>query len=426
MCQAPPAFGLPEESMRSQNNFYSSFDLETYGRRRKDKYRTPFQVDRDRIVHSYAFRRLQSKTQVFKPGEYDFYRTRLTHTIEVAQIGRSICNYLRETSEFLKSNFYIDPDLVEAVCLAHDLGHPPFGHAGERTLNELMDSYGGFEGNAQTLRLLSETIWSDPTNEARQGMKPTRALLDGVLKYKITRSETEGGKFVYDDQRKYLAFVQPGANQKERAHKSIECQIMEWSDDIAYSVADIVDGVRARFITPQRLRSWRGEGYADHIVSELMKALRAQSLNEFAARKIGEFVEGCYLKESEHAGGKVSSKRHRYDLKVRPSRKAEQRCLNLIAVDLVFKSPEIQQLEYKSQEMLKTLFRILSKGYLDGLSSKHHLLPKDVEHGLEQAINRGKKARILCDHISGMSDEYAARTYRRLTDPEFGSIFDLV
>jgi dGTPase len=141
--------------MPTKNNFYGSFDAETLESREPDSYRTPFQVDRDRIIHSYAFRRLQAKTQVFRPGEYDFYRTRLTHTIEVSQIGRSICSFLREKSNHLKDDCYVDPDLVEVVCLAHDVGHPPFGHAGERALNELMANCGGFEANAQTVRLLT-------------------------------------------------------------------------------------------------------------------------------------------------------------------------------------------------------------------------------------------------------------------------------
>ena len=120
------------------NRFYQAFDSETFGGPRKTDYRNAFQIDRDRIIHAHAFRKLQSKTQVFLSGEYDFYRTRLTHSMEVAQIGRSICHYLRTTNGPLHDDFYIDGDLVEAVCLAHDLGHPPFGHSGERTLQEII------------------------------------------------------------------------------------------------------------------------------------------------------------------------------------------------------------------------------------------------------------------------------------------------
>ena len=113
-----------------KNKFYTEFDLERLKpSRRTNDYRSPFQIDRDRIIHSSEFRRLQGKTQVFLPGEYDFYRTRLTHSIEVAQIGRSICNFLQSTQkDFFNEEYFVDPDLVEAICLTHDLGHPPFGH----------------------------------------------------------------------------------------------------------------------------------------------------------------------------------------------------------------------------------------------------------------------------------------------------------
>ncbi|MGB1875257.1 MAG: dGTP triphosphohydrolase, partial [Akkermansiaceae bacterium] len=169
------------------NTFYNAFDterIEDWGSG-ADDFRTPFQVDRDRVLHTPAFRRLQSKTQVFWSGEYDFYRTRLTHSLEVAQIGRSICHWLSHSSDLLQPDYFIDPDLVEVVCMSHDLGHPPFGHAGERSLNYLMKDYGGFEGNAQTLRLLADRIFS----VKRTGMNPTRAFLDGILKYKTLWSE---------------------------------------------------------------------------------------------------------------------------------------------------------------------------------------------------------------------------------------------
>src|SRR5262245_66199947 len=133
-----------------QNSFYRDFDKAVWkGPRSSGDHRTPFQRDRDRVIHTSAFRRMQGKTQVFLSGEFDFYRTRLTHSLEVAQIGRSICSFLKQTSPFLNEEFFVDPDLVEAICLTHDLGHSPFGHAGERTLHELMKFFGGFEGNAQ-------------------------------------------------------------------------------------------------------------------------------------------------------------------------------------------------------------------------------------------------------------------------------------
>ena len=136
--------------------------------------RDAFQRDRDRIIHSVGFRRLRHKTQVFVAPDGDHFRVRLTPSLEVAQIGRSICHFLSTQRGPLSDDFYIDGDLVEGVCLAHDLGHPPFGHSGERTLQELMLKWGGFEGNAQTLHLLTETMYQNETGV--RGMQATRAL----------------------------------------------------------------------------------------------------------------------------------------------------------------------------------------------------------------------------------------------------------
>ena len=157
---------------------------------------------------------LQAKTQVFQAGEYDFYRTRLTHSLEVSRIAESIAIWLREATSRGRGRSRI---CSKAICLAHDIGHPPFGHAGERVLNELMEPYGGFEGNAQTLRILTRTIYSGP--KGRGGMSPSRALLDGVLKYKrltgIAGDDTN--HFIYDDQAEVLEFCFGTADLARRA-----------------------------------------------------------------------------------------------------------------------------------------------------------------------------------------------------------------
>src|SRR5471030_941738 len=144
------------------DEFYRPFDRDylrdDFNSDRKADYRGVFHQDRDRIMFTPAFRRLQAKTQVFQAGEYDFYRTRLTHSLEVSRIAESIAVWLRRAHPEVR----VDPHLLEAISLAHDIGHPPFGHAGERALNELMQPYGGFEGNAQTLRILTRTIYSNP------------------------------------------------------------------------------------------------------------------------------------------------------------------------------------------------------------------------------------------------------------------------
>ncbi|HSJ00871.1 MAG TPA: dNTP triphosphohydrolase, partial [Verrucomicrobium sp.] len=249
------------------NRLYSTFDTEHPKPRLTSggDHRTPFQIDRDRILHSAALRRLQGKTQVFYSflgGEYDFYRTRLTHSLEVSQIGRSICDWLTSKGDPLGESEWVDADLVEAACLAHDLGHPPFGHTGERALHELMEPYGGFEGNAQTLRQLTVTLFA----ESRDGINPTRALLDAVLKYKTLHFEAQGAPnhYLYDDQETYLDFVlgsqafppelDPG--KARNSFKSLECQIMDWADDTAYSINDLADAIQAGFITMLKLEAW--------------------------------------------------------------------------------------------------------------------------------------------------------------------------
>lgn len=258
------------KSKEMANKFYNDFDQRIWQGPRWDGYRTRFEVDRDRIIHTSAFRRLQAKTQVFLAGEYDFYRTRLTHSLEVAQIARSICSFLKYSSKFLSEKYYIDSALIEAVGLAHDIGHPPFGHAGERELNILMKPFGGFEGNAQTLRLLTTTIYSAGASRSgimrRSGMSPTRAFMDGVMKYKTLQNQMPDAPnhFLYNDQSDCLNFVfdnqevpaELSVGEKLNSFRSIECQIMDWADDIAYRVNDIADSVNAGFIDKSKLERW--------------------------------------------------------------------------------------------------------------------------------------------------------------------------
>ncbi|RKZ18956.1 deoxyguanosinetriphosphate triphosphohydrolase, partial [bacterium] len=191
------------------NTFYNDFDRQELEPRDPD-YRSVFQRGKDRLIHNAAFRRLQAKTQVFLSGEYDFYRTRLTHSIEVSQIAGSIARSLNAGSPTLGPDFHIDTALVESCALAHDIGHPPFGHAGEAALHKLMRPWGGFEGNAQTLRLITEIIFT--SGRSRRGMNPTRAFMDGVLKYKTLYCEGNDPErhFLFDDQKRYLDFVFDG------------------------------------------------------------------------------------------------------------------------------------------------------------------------------------------------------------------------
>lgn len=420
------------------NRFYTNFDSETLDPRRSHpgEYRNAFQIDRDRIIHSSAFRRLQSKTQVFLSGEYDFYRTRLTHSIEVAQIGRSICEWLRQSGDPLAEECFIDPDLVESACLAHDIGHPPFGHTGERTLHRLMSPYGGFEGNAHTLRILTQTIFS----EGREGMNPTRALLDAVLKYKTLRSEDDGAEnhYLYDDQGRFVTFVLGGRafpphlapGSARNAFRSIECQIMDWADDTAYSLNDIADGIHAGFITVTRLEEWaagRTLGGAEQQHFEfLCKAIRDRRVEARLNRRIGDSIRAVSLAaDSNFLSG--MTQRHQFRLVIDPDIQAQASLHKRIALDLVFLSPALQQLDHKADFILTRLFEVLRDRYIESKARRGlHLLPAALEAEIEKSPDNAARARLVCDWIANMTDRFAFRTYRRLFDADFGSITDFV
>lgn len=429
------------------NRFYGDFDYEHLhptSKRSESDLRTPFQVDRDRILFSNAFRQLQSKTQVFQSGEYDFYRTRLTHTIEVARIARSIAEYLNLSCDRLRSDFFIDPDLVEAVGLAHDLGHPPFGHIGERKLNELMRDQGGFEGNAQTLRILTRLIYARPKEP--KGMNPTRAFIDGVLKYKALYSELRNdidgrlvypaNHFLYDDQASYRDFVfgdegLPTGIQGEsfNAIKSIECQVMDWADDTAYSLHDIVDGIKARFITPDRLREWGDEhqgslsDYQLQVLESLIEETRKGGFEPMASVRIGEFIHACSIVPSD---GPLSARTNRYRFRLKVDRPVNEVCQlhKRIAIDLIFKSAPLQEIEFKGGRILEKLFH----GYVDHGLGRHarslRIVPEPYSAWLRNASREHERLRLICDLLSGMTDGQALRAYRRLFEPEFGALTD--
>jgi dGTPase len=425
------------------NEFYGHFDTERLsGKSDAGDFRTTFQIDRDRVLHTPTFRRLQNKTQVFWSGEYDFYRTRLTHSLEVAQIGKSIATWLlRQPDSLLTDTFHIDADLIEAICLSHDLGHPPFGHAGERTLNHLMAENGGFEGNAQTLRLLTERIFS----AKHTGMDPSRAFLDGILKYKSLWSELKSGDtppknhFIYDSQSQFLDWALGGNDfpaeltpgKLRDSFKSIECQIMDWADDTAYSLNDLSDSVRAGFLHVEKIESWAQSNGTDFSagspLGDLIRAIRSHRVDPFVGKRIGKYIQAARLEQDVNFLS-AASNRYKYRLTVDAAILAESELFKKLAFEVVFLSPQLKQLEHKGSRMLRQLWEILETRYVENKTidgQDFQLLPADTVKEIEASSGHAGRARLICDYLAGMTDGYAARTYKRLFSPDFGSINDL-
>jgi dGTPase len=412
------------------NTFYNLFDVECLQPRETDNYRTPFQTDRDRIIYSSAFRRLQAKTQVFLSGEFDFYRTRLTHSLEVAQIGRSICSFLKQTSSFLNEEFFVDPDLVEAVCLTHDLGHSPFGHAGERTLHDLMKKFGGFEGNAQSLHIITETIY--PGLESRRGMNPTRSFIDGILKYKTLLCEHPEAlnHFIYNEQAYLRSFVLAGTQLRDipdlNRFRSLECEIMDWADDTAYCLNDLVDSINADFLRFERVQRWAEtqnlQGDQAQHAETVLSAIRDRKAESRFSRKIGTFIRSCSLFERSTPLSRTTN-RYRFGLWIEPFARTEAEFYKRLSQDLVFDHSQLHQLERKGHVILEGIFRAFSECYLENGNTR--LLPESFDRIIRLTPDPRARARTLCDYIAGMTDGFAIRTYKRLFDPDFGSIHDL-
>ena len=356
-------------------------------------------------------------------------------------MGRSICEYLLVRSDLLNDQFHIDADLTEAICLAHDLGHPPFGHIGERKLNDLMAAHGGFEGNAQTLRILTELIYERPGRT--KGIAPTRAFLDGVMKYKATQSDwiQQSGQapahhFIYDEQAKWRDVVFDGQAQPDELKsakalnkfKSIECQIMDWADDTAYSLHDIVDGIHARYINLSSLSEWAAKQTLDttqtKLVDTLCEKIKTNSYEPYFGSRVGTFVHACTLRPRS---GFMSdrSQRHAFDLDIDPAVKAESALYKSIALDLIFKSTQLQQIEFKGGYILQRLFTALTEHCAAPDSKGLNLIPAPVQALLEHESDIAGRYRRLCDYTAGLTDGLAVRTYKRLFDADFGSIAEI-
>jgi dGTPase len=402
----------------------------------KQQNRATFEIDKGRIVHSSAFRRLQGKTEVLGVGERDFYRTRLTHSLEVAQIARGICTEVENPADFT-----INTDLVETIALAHDIGHPPFGHVGEDHLHSLMLQEGGFGANPQNLRIVSFV----ETKLAGGGLNLTRATLDGLTKYPrlFSRSDfidehghpiLEGTKpkkpkFVYDHHAGLLAWIKEGV--KNSAAKPIEGEIADWADTAAYSVNDIEDNLRAGImdflemrkradqisaltggvITPTDVVETAEELYKKLIVEPQTFRDRKMRLKAWTSETIFRLISGCKFVVRDK---NEQSNRYKYGFEIPNENKNLSKLLGSAVTVLCFKDPRVLTLEHKGKYVMTELF--------NAFVSDHTLLPRDFQELIEQ--DPAMRKRLIADFISGMTDTYAMNYYARLFEPGEGSFYE--
>lgn len=373
---------------------YAAHDSQSRGRRYREpppKLRSEFQRDRDRIIHSSAFRRLVYKTQVFVNHEGDLYRTRLTHSLEVAQIARTVARALQ-----------LNELLVEAVCLAHDLGHTPFGHAGQDTLNECMRGFGGFEHNLQSLRVVDEL---EERYAAFPGLNLTFETREGILKHCSLNNARQLG----DVGERFLLRRQP----------SLEAQVANVADEIAYNNHDLDDGIRAGLITIEELREvpvFRQQH--DSVLAAYPEVSGRVMVHEIVRRMIDHVVGDLVHATRQHltalAPQDIEAVRAQPQTLVQFSESvhAEHLELKRFLREHVYRHYRVLRMTNKAHTVIKSLFDLfMARPEL--LPTEHHEAVRD----LQQLSGDAGRARAVADYIAGMTDRYAILEYERLFDP---------
>lgn len=449
--------------------------------RRENDIRDEYERDYSRIIHASAFRRLQSKTQVLGLGESDFYRTRLTHSMEVAQIGIGILKFLKkkygpsspdenlEISKALPSS-----SLMGAICLSHDIGHPPFGHGGEVALNICMRNQGGFEGNGQTLRILSKL---EKYSES-DGLNPTRRLLLGVLKYPANYDSVVNPKFygkvksikwqslieeqkppkcyLNDEQKLVNEWILKPLNRVEKEefisiascdgkhsktqYKGLDTSIMELADDISYGLHDLEDAIALRMITKKdwddyfatfeenekviftRVLISIDKDLNLNILSQRLFSDKSYQRKQTIGMLVNLMITNTQVVNSGmlHADSPIL----KWNAKLENNHNKFLKAIFELVKLKVIKNKNVQQLEFKGQKIVIELFEALA-------SNPNRLLPLDAYTKYDNLKNmysgqtlESKRLRTLCDYISGMTDDYATRLYEKIYHPHKGSVFD--
>nr|KZB03435.1 dGTPase [Rhizobium leguminosarum] len=425
-------------------------------------------IDYARIIHSASFRRLQGKTQVLNLGDSDFYRTRLTHSIEVAQIAGGIARQLEKDNQTHPAlRFIPDITMIQAIGATHDLGHPPFGHGGEVALNYCMRSNSGFEGNGQTLRILARL----EKFSAGAGANLTRRTLLGVLKYPaaysvvvnsdpakapclqvtpsaikvIDRAASKPPKCFLDSEQDIVDWVLTDLSESDRTrftrilevegkhsktvHKSFDCTIMDVADDIAFGIHDLEDALELQLIDEKDLRQFIGEDdcgcfldvlkakYSHEFGNDVYGGFVDAMMGEPGRRKrlvnrlVHHFITNCYIDTDTEFEDPLL----RYKATLPTAQRRFLDALKTAVERKVIRSPSVQHLEFKGQGMVVAVFEAL-------MSDPEALLPSSVFRAYSADAN---PMRVICDHVAGMTDMALMKTYERLFSPRMGSVFDM-
>jgi dGTPase len=426
--------------------------------RSSQDHRDPYERDRTRVIHCPAFRRLQRKTQILGTDEGDFHRTRLTHSLEVDSIGRSIVRNIRiQNSNQTLVSLLPNDDLISVICLLHDIGHPPFGHGGEVALNYMMRDYGGFEGNAQTLRLLTKV----ENSYGPFGLDLTRRALLGVLKYPIPHSAVAAlqqppihesihktikinnwlpPKAYFDCEQDEVDWLlspfstadkklfQTLAKEPEKtsvgraAFHDFDCSIMNTADDIAYGVHDLEDAIHLRLINPSHLDTLQFRTLLNNtaLAQNSDRIIDTLFSTEIDTRKqtIGEIVN-YFITSTQIITTHEAFEHHlfKYNLALVPEADALLHYLKQCIYDNVIDSQEARTFEYGGQTVVLRLFDAISSNPASLLDNKNRVLYK-------QAKDESSAYRVVCDYLANMTDEYAYRMHERLFGFNTRTIFE--
>lgn len=379
--------------------------------------RTPFERDRARLVHAAAFRRLAAKTQVVGPETDDFVRNRLTHSLEVAQVARDLSRALGS-----------QPDIAETAALAHDLGHPPFGHNGERALAELSEPCGGFEGNAQTLRLLTRLEAKTVDADGRSvGLNLTRATLDACTKYPWRRGPDNAKFGVYQDDLPVFEWLRAGSPP---GHQCLEAQVMDLADDVAYSVHDVEDGIVAgkieltgmdRPAVWDTVREWYLPRVSDDELGDVLAGLQTQgswptraydgsrgalgALKNLTSDLIGRFCGA--VQTATFAADPGPFIRYRADLVVPERTRLEIAVLKGIAAHYVMKAQDRIDLMVRQRELIAELVAVL-------LDRGEDALEPSLRSDWREASDDPARLRVVVDQVASLTDVSALSWHQRL------------